>query len=61
METLDAHKLDNNENINLSYCNNLNSNNEYFEEKPVDSGKIVKIEKDDSKNSKFKLSKKIRC
>ena len=60
MVSLDAHKLENNENLNLSYSTNLNSNNEYYEEKPVDSGKILKIEKNDSNNSKFKLSKKIR-
>jgi hypothetical protein len=62
MESLDAHKMSSRESItiNSSAVSSLNFyNSEYFEEKPIDSTRIIKIEKDEVNRSNKKLISKI--
>jgi hypothetical protein len=54
METIDAHKLNDNKISNVKTYSNTsrnNMNNEYIEEKPFESLKIIKMEKEDINKS----------
>ena len=63
MESLDAHKMSNRESITINssaVSSSMNLyNSEYFEEKPIDSTRIIKIEKDEVNRSNQKLKSKI--
>jgi hypothetical protein len=63
MESLDAHKMSNRESITINssaVSSSMNFyNSEYFEEKPIDSTRIIKIEKDEVNRCNKKLISKI--